>query len=102
MITYMTSIACVLYRRIYQPELLPKCRWSLGTWGVPINASALAYVTFTFFWCFWPNATPVTADGFNWSVVMFVAVFVGAIIDYAIRGRHVYKGPVVLTDTWRD
>ena len=35
MISYMVSIGCVLYRRIYHPELLPKARWSLGRAGVP-------------------------------------------------------------------
>lgn len=101
MITYMTSVGCVLYRRVYNPELLPKARWSLGKWGVAVNAGGLAYSTFSFFWCFWPNATPVTADEFNWSVVMFIVVAVVAAIDWAFRGRKVYKGPVVLVDGWR-
>ncbi|KAK3071926.1 hypothetical protein LTR53_007772 [Teratosphaeriaceae sp. CCFEE 6253] len=100
MITYMISVGCVLHRRIYHPELLPKARWSLGKWGIPINAGGFLYSTFCFFWCFWPNAIPITASDFNWAVLMFVVVALGAAVDWVFRGRKVYKGPVVLIDNW--
>jgi amino acid transporter len=74
MFTYTVSISCVLYRRIAHPDLLPPARWGLGRWGIPINVLGLAYALFSFFWSFWPTYTPVTAEGFNWSVVIFVAV----------------------------
>ena len=102
MITYMVSIACVLYRRIYQPELLPKARWSLGRWGVAINTGGLAYSTFAFFWCFWPNVYQPSLVDFNWSVLMFVVVAIIAAIDWVVRARKVYKGPVVLVEGWRE
>ena len=101
MITYQISIACILYRRVCHPELLPKCRWSLGKYGVAINACGLAYSSFCFFWCFWPNTTPVTADEFNWAVVMFIAVMLICAVAWVVRARHVYKGPVVLVEGWR-
>lgn len=101
MITYMFSIGAVLYRRIRHPELLPRCRWSLGKWGVPINAAGLLYSTHAFFWCFWPNTTPVTLVDFNWSVVMFVGVAVLCIGDYWVRGRRDYRGPVVLIEGYK-
>jgi choline transport protein len=102
MITYMFSIGAVLYRRIKHPELLPKCRWSLGKWGVPINIGGVLYSTHAFFWCFWPNVTPVSLEEFNWSVVMFVGVAVLCMADYWIRGRHKYTGPVVLVEGFKD
>ncbi|KAM0719022.1 hypothetical protein Q7P37_004927 [Cladosporium fusiforme] len=98
--TYMISVGCVLYRRIYHPALLPKCRWSLGKWGVPINTAALLYSTFAFFWSFWPNETPVTAENFNWAVVMFLATGLIAIVDWYVRARNVYDGPVVTSEGW--
>jgi amino acid transporter len=94
MLTYTVSIACVLYRRIAHPELIPTARWSLGKWGIVVNVIGLIYVTFTFFWSFWPNTVPVTLDTFNWSVVLFVGVFVISIIMYIFQGRKVYVGPV--------
>ncbi|KAI4936598.1 hypothetical protein J4E85_001929 [Alternaria conjuncta] len=101
MITYMFSIGAVLYRRIRHPELLPNCRWSLGKWGVPINIGGVLYSSHAFFWCFWPESTPVPLAYFNWAVVMFVGVAVLSGIDYAIRGRKQYKGPVVLVDGFK-
>jgi choline transport protein len=100
MLTYMVSIGCVLYRRVYQPELLPHARWSLGKAGVPINAAGFIYSTYAFFWCFWPNATPVTAEDFNWAVVMFFAILFFCAIDWVVRGRKKFTGPVVLVDGW--
>lgn len=99
--TYMVSIGCVLYRRIYNPHLLPKCQWSLGKWGVAVNTGALLYSTFAFFWSFWPNETPVTTENFNWAVVMFVATFIIAAVDWAFRGRLRYNGPVVHSEGWK-
>ena len=101
MLTYQISIACVLYRRICHPELLPEARWSLGRWGVAINVGGLAYSSFAFFWCFWPNIRDPGAVDFNWAVVMFVAVIIIAGIDWVLRARHVYEGPVVLTEGYR-
>src|SRR5262245_41116052 len=102
MITYMMSIGAVLYRRIYHPELLPRCRWSLGRWGVPINTLGLLYSTHAFFWSFWPAGTPVTKEDFNWAVVMFVGVGVICMVDYVVRGRKHYRGPVVLVEGWKE
>jgi len=100
--TYMVSVGCVLYRRIYYPELLPKCQWSLGNWGVAVNTGALAYSNFAFFWSFWPNEVPVTAENFNWAVVMFLATAIIAVVDWVVRARHVYKGPVVFSEGWKE
>ena len=99
--TYMVSVGCVLYRRIYYPELLPKCQWSLGKWGVAVNTGAFLYSSFAFFWSFWPNEVPVTVENFNWAVVMFLATAFIAIVDWCVRGRHVYKGPVVFSEGWK-
>lgn len=101
MLTYGLSIGCVLLRRITRPETLPKARWSLGRWGVPINVGGLLYAIFVFFWSFWPNATPVTAETFNWSVLIFMAVAVTSFIMYMVQGRKVYHGPVTLVEGGR-
>lgn len=101
MITYVISIGAVLYRRIKHPELLPACQWSLGRWGVPVNAAGMLYSLWAFFWCFWPEATPVEPSSFNWASVMFFGVSLIALVDYVIRGRKQYKGPVVLVDGYK-
>jgi amino acid transporter len=96
MMTYCVSISCVLYRRIAHPELIPNARWSLGKWGVPVNSLGVCYVSFIFFWSFWPNTIPVDAESFNWSVVLFGGVFIVSLVMYVIQGRKVYSGPVAI------
>ncbi|KAF1917448.1 amino acid permease-domain-containing protein [Ampelomyces quisqualis] len=102
MITYVISIGAVLYRRLKHPELLPTCQWSLGRWGVPVNVAGMLYSFYAFFWCFWPEATPVELSSFNWAVVMFLGTAVLAGVDYAVRGRKQYKGPVVLVNGYKE
>lgn len=102
MFTYAVSISCVLYRRLYNPELLPPARWSLGRLGVFVNGTALVYVTFAFFWAFWPNERPVTLQNFNWAVVMFVGVFALSVGYYLVHGRKVYVGPVTSVEGRRE
>ncbi|KAJ3491279.1 hypothetical protein NLG97_g5625 [Lecanicillium saksenae] len=92
------SISCVLWRRIYHPETLPHARFSLGKFGIPINAAAVAVVVWSFFWAFWPQSYPVTAEGFNWSVAIFVPTIIAALIYYVFKGRYVYDGPVALVE----
>ncbi|KAI4254353.1 MAG: hypothetical protein LQ352_003141 [Teloschistes flavicans] len=95
MFTYCISISCVMYRRIYHPETLPKARWSLGSWGLGINVAGLVYAFFAFFWCFWPNATPVDASSFNWAVVMFVGVIVLSLVMFlGSKGQVIVAGAI--------
>lgn len=98
MFSYTISITCVLYRRIKHPELLPKADWSLGKLGIPINAFSILYSFFAFFWSFWPNATPVDANSFNWSIVLFFGVFLIAGFFYLVQGRRIYTGPVATVE----
>lgn len=95
---YVISISCVLWRRIYYPETLPHAQWSLGKWGIPINTAAVIYGTWGFFWSFWPQESPVTASGFNWSSPIFVLTLAISIIYYFAIGRKQYKGPVALVE----
>jgi choline transport protein len=101
MASYMISISCVLWRRIKHPETLPNCRWSLGKAGVTVNVISLVYAGFAFFWCFWPQATPVELDTVNWAPVMFTGVMVIAMVLFIVRGRKVYQGPVVTVEGYR-
>ncbi|KAH8895963.1 amino acid transporter [Thozetella sp. PMI_491] len=94
MFSYTISIGCVLYRRTMHPELLPKAKWSLGRWGIPINTAAVLYAIFAFFWSFWPAQTPIDQTTMNYGVVMFVGVAFLCLVSYIFEGRRIYKGPV--------
>ena len=91
---YCLSIGCVLWRRIRHPETLPHAKFSLGKFGIPINAFAVVYSLYGFFWAFWPQATPVDAEGFNWASVIFVVVLIVALVYFQFRAKHRYFGPV--------
>ncbi|GAB1206825.1 hypothetical protein APSETT445_005527 [Aspergillus pseudonomiae] len=39
--TYVVSIGCLLYRRLSCPDTLPPQRWSMGKYGIWVNAAAL-------------------------------------------------------------
>ena len=91
--SYALSIGCVLLRRLRGPPL-PHARWSLGKFGVPVNAFAIGYVITAATASFFPVAIPVQASSMNWSIVMFAGVFTIATVDYLVRGRKKYQGPV--------
>jgi choline transport protein len=46
MATYLMSIACVLLKRL-RGEELPSARWSLGRYGLGVNAVALLYTSWS-------------------------------------------------------
>ena len=53
------------------------------------------FLCLAYFFSFWPLFTPVSAETFNWSVVIYAAVILFAIGYFIMHGRFVYDGPVV-------
>lgn len=96
MYTYIISISCVIYRKIWHPNTLPPRRWDMGRAGLAINIIGLLYCCFALFWSLWPSERHVTLDNFNWSVVIFVGVFIISLFMYMVKGRKDYSGPVVI------
>jgi choline transport protein len=97
MATYSISIGCVWYQRTLNGgQHLPTASWSLGKYGAWINGIAWVYSVFVFFWCAWPSQNAPPLEVVNWAPVMFGGVFILSLVYYAVRGRHVYKGPVSL------
>lgn len=94
MATYVVSVGCVTLKRMSGEEL-PRCRWSLGRYGLIVNVVALVYACWSFFWSFWPNSHAVTVENFNWACVLFVGLMGLSCVLYLVQARHVYEGPVV-------
>ncbi|GJN66050.1 hypothetical protein PLICBS_000066 [Purpureocillium lilacinum] len=92
MATYVVSVGCVTAKRL-RGEPLPRCRWGLGRFGLPINIVAMTYACWSFFWSFWPNSRHVTVETFNWASVIFVGLMGLSSIVYLVKARHVYEGP---------
>jgi choline transport protein len=72
---------------------LPPARFSLGRFGLAINAFATLYVIVSATASFFPVAIPTDAANMNWSSTMFGGVVVIACVDYVVRGREHYIEP---------
>lgn len=94
MSTYAISIGSVTLKR-FRGQELPRSRWSLGKFGLPINLFAFVYSCFAMIWVCFPVTTPVSSQSMNYAIVMFSGVLAIALVFYFVQGRHVYAGPVV-------
>ena len=92
--TYIVSIGCVLWRRIFG-EPLPAARWSLGRYGIIINIIGFSYEVYTTTISFFPLFAKVDAKSMNWGIAMFGGIAIICIINYFTFGKKTYKGPVV-------
>ena len=95
--SYYITIFCLVWKRL-RGEPLPPRRWSLGKWGLPINIASLVFLTPIWFFYFWPLATPVEPSTMNWASLMYGAICLIGGVYYLLHARHVYVGPVVITN----
>jgi choline transport protein len=91
--TYMISIGCVLRKRILG-EPLPEARWSLGRFGILINAFAFAYCAFCIVFSCFPAIVPVDTGSANWAPVVWVSVIVISAGVYVLHGKQNFTPPV--------
>lgn len=91
--TYILSIATFLGAR-FRPGGLPPARFSLGKFGLPINVFSVAYLSFAIIFTFFPTTKEVTPQTMNWSILVFGAVVIFAILQYVIHGDRIYQDPV--------
>ncbi|OAA56905.1 Amino acid/polyamine transporter I [Cordyceps fumosorosea ARSEF 2679] len=101
MISYIVCIGCFAWRRwcgghVKGAPAIPAAPFSLGAWGLPVNAVAVSFLLLVFVVAFFP-ASPLpnlNAASMNWSSVILTVVVVWAMAYYFIWSRHVYEGPV--------
>ncbi|KAK5175583.1 uncharacterized protein LTR77_000722 [Saxophila tyrrhenica] len=91
--SYALSVGCILLRRV-RGQSIPDARWSLGKFGLPLNVISFLFVIFSGIISFFPVTAEVEPSTMNWGVVMFGGVFAIASLDYLVRGRRKYVGPV--------
>jgi amino acid transporter len=93
MSTYFLSIGCVLLKRV-RGEQLPFAQWSLGRFGLVINAFAVFYSLFIIVLCCFPLTLPIDAASANWAPLIWIGVITLAAFVYAVHGRKAYTPPV--------
>ena len=92
--SYMTSIGCILLKRIRGEELLPR-RWSLGVpLGWASNIIGLVYVILAYIFAFFPLGNHPTLQTMNWASAVYGGVAIVAAVYYAVWARHKYVPPV--------
>ncbi|KAI6812114.1 GABA permease-like protein [Hortaea werneckii] len=91
--TYMISIGCVLRKRI-RGEPLPPARWSLGRYGILVNAFGFVYSGVIIVFSCFPSYLPVDAASANYGPLIWVAVMVIAVAVYVVHGKRHYTAPV--------
>jgi amino acid transporter len=75
MATYLMSIGCVLLKRL-RGEELPPARWSLGRYGLAVNAVALLYTSWSV------SRLPNRLLAFVSCQLMLSSVLLGLLADY--------------------
>ena len=93
--SYILSIGSFFSRQLSK-EPMPESRFSLGRYSMAINAISLLFLISFFVFCFFPTATPVTAQTMNWNCAMFGGIWLFATAYYMVIGRHAYRPPVDL------
>ncbi|CAN9446426.1 unnamed protein product [Alternaria alternata] len=76
-------------RTVWGPWRLP------GAIGIANNVFACAYLSFVFFFSFWPSFAAVTPANMNWAVLVTGAIAGISAIYYAVWARKTYHGPII-------
>ncbi|KAH9871024.1 hypothetical protein J1614_006598 [Plenodomus biglobosus] len=69
-----------------------------GAWGIVNNAFSCMYLSFIFFFSFWPSFAVVTVADMNWSILVTGAIALFSTIYYVVWAKKTYHGPVVDID----
>lgn len=92
--SYIVSVGCITRKRILNEPLLPS-KFSLGRWkGLALNVASMVYLVLFFVLSFFPLNPNPAPSLMNWAILIFGAIIILALLDYVVRGRHVYEGPV--------
>lgn len=74
---------------------------SWGPWcipdalGIANNAFACAYLSFVFFFTFWPSVKDVQPANMNWSILVTGVITIFSGLYYVISARKTYTGPII-------
>ncbi|NUP22058.1 MAG: amino acid permease [Streptomyces sp.] len=68
--------------------------WHLGRWGRPVGIVAVSWILLSSVLFMLPQASPVTADSFNYAPVALAAVLAVATVWWFTTARRRFHGPV--------
>lgn len=94
-ISYLIPIILLVIRRFHRTsEPIHWGPWNLGRWGLAINLYAIAFGTFVVIFVPFPPELPVTAVNMNYAGPVFLGLCVLLCLDWIVRGRRHFTGPL--------
>ena len=90
-VTYGLPFLC---RLIWKRHDMPKGRFNLGRFSLPINIIAVAWIVFFSVILCIPSVSPVDAITMNWASLMIGAIIIFSLAFWFLGGRKTYKGPM--------
>ncbi|OOQ88338.1 amino acid permease [Penicillium brasilianum] len=96
-ISYLIPLVLLVLKRFTAPQEIPRGTFSLGKLGLPTNLVAILFATYFAIFLPFPSTLPVTAENMNYAgpVLGFIMLF--ACVDWIVRGRHKWEGPMLRT-----
>ncbi|KAF2997018.1 hypothetical protein E8E14_004973 [Neopestalotiopsis sp. 37M] len=91
-ISYGIPVGFLLILRLRNrvPELGP---FSLGSFGILVNALAVAYILYVLSFAALPTVLPVSSENMNYAGPLVLAVMLAAVADWFVSGRRRFKLP---------
>lgn len=68
--------------------------WSMGKLGLPVNILAVGFCIFLIIFLPFPSVLPVTGLNMNYASPVFIAVMLFAVVNYYVRARKHFTGPI--------
>ena len=59
-----------------------------------MNLYGAAFAIFISIFSLFPTTIPVTAENMNWAGPILLGLILIAMLDWMLRGKHVFKGPL--------
>lgn len=91
--SYIISCSCMFVKRWRKEPLLPS-RFSLGKYGLAINAISVIYLWVALVFSFFPVSPHPTPAFMNWNILIYGVTIIFSLAYFMLRGRHQYVGPV--------
>ncbi|KAK5133339.1 hypothetical protein LTR08_007864 [Meristemomyces frigidus] len=92
-VSYLIPIILLVMKRL-RKEHIDFGPFKLGRLGLWINLYAIAFAVYIVIFLPFPAATPVTAESMNYAGPVFIGFVLIALIDWFVRGRKYYVGPM--------
>jgi len=92
--SYGIPISMFFLRRFSADHPIEFGPWTMGKLGIGVNILAIAFCLFLILFLPFPTILPVTAQNMNYASVVFIGVILFSMVDWIVRGRKRYTGPI--------